>query len=121
VVENNVHKSSCIEMYLQVGGQTTRNNMLLELFAQIISEPCFDVLRTKEQLGYIVFSGVRRSSGVQGLRIIVQSTRKPAYLDQRIEAFLKGAKNIVMVNGIYLIVVSSFHVPLLLLVVGNEQ
>ena len=38
--------------------------------------------------GYIVFSGIRRSSGVQGLRVIVQSDRTPMYVESRIEAFL---------------------------------
>lgn len=64
--------------------------MLLELLVQIINEPCFNVLRTKEQLGYIVFSGLRRSNGAQGLRVIVQSVRHPNYVDQRVEAFLEA-------------------------------
>ena len=38
--------------------------------------------------GYIVFSGIRRSSGVQGLRVIVQSDRTPEYVEGRVEAFL---------------------------------
>ena len=42
----------------------------------------------QEQLGYIVFSGVRRSNGAQGLRVIVQSDRNPEYLDKRIELFI---------------------------------
>jgi len=62
--------------------------MLLELFSQIINESCYNQLRTKEQLGYIVFSGVRRSNGAQGLRVIVQSDRNPEYLDKRIELFI---------------------------------
>ena len=70
--------------------QDTRQNMLLELFSQIINENCYNQLRTQEQLGYIVFSGVRRSNGAQGLRVIVQSDRHPIYLDQRIESFLSG-------------------------------
>jgi len=85
---NSVHKSSCIENYYQCGLQNTRQNMLLELFSQIINESCYNQLRTKEQLGYIVFSGVRRSNGAQGLRVIVQSDRNPEYLDKRIEHFL---------------------------------
>ncbi|CAH0553954.1 unnamed protein product [Brassicogethes aeneus] len=89
-VENSVHKSSCIELYYQCGLQSKENNMKLELFAQIIQEPCFNILRTKEQLGYIVFSGIRRSNGVQGLRIIVQSDKHPEFLDSRIEEFLEG-------------------------------
>ncbi|KAI4457938.1 nardilysin [Holotrichia oblita] len=87
-VQNHVHRSSCIELYYQCGLQNTVNNMMLELFAQIVNEPCFNVLRTKEQLGYIVFSGIRRSNGVQGLRIIVQSEKHPRYVDERIETFL---------------------------------
>jgi len=85
---NEVHKSSCIENYYQCTVQDTTSNMLLELFSQIINESCYNQLRTKEQLGYIVFSGVRRSNGVQGLRVIVQSDRHPDYLDSRIEAYL---------------------------------
>uniref|UniRef100_A0AAR5Q891 Insulin-degrading enzyme n=1 Tax=Dendroctonus ponderosae TaxID=77166 RepID=A0AAR5Q891_DENPD len=91
--ENKVHKSSCIEVYYQCGLQSRENNVKLELFCQLIQEPCFNVLRTKEQLGYIVFSGVRKSNGVQGLRIIVQSERHPSYLDGRIEEFLKSMQN----------------------------
>jgi insulysin len=61
---------------------------LLGLLAQIASEPCFDQLRTKEQLGYLVFSGVRKQPGMMGFRIIIQSERDPIYLENRIEAFL---------------------------------
>ncbi|KAK2166408.1 hypothetical protein LSH36_39g02052 [Paralvinella palmiformis] len=85
---NEVHKSSSLEVYYQCSVQQTESNMLLELFCQIIGEPCFDILRTQEQLGYIVFSGVRRSNNIQGLRVIVQSDRSPEYVEQRIEAFL---------------------------------
>jgi len=88
ITSNSVHKSSCIENYYQCGLQDTKQNMLLELFSQIINESCYNQLRTKEQLGYIVFSGVRRSNGAQGLRIIVQSDRHPEYLDTRIELFI---------------------------------
>ncbi|XP_045108140.1 insulin-degrading enzyme-like isoform X1 [Portunus trituberculatus] len=86
--ENSVHKSSAVETYFQCGMQETHNNMLLELLCQIFAEPAFDELRTKEQLGYIVWCGIRRANGTQGLRIIVQGDRHPEYLTSRIEAFL---------------------------------
>ncbi|KAK7077939.1 hypothetical protein SK128_003283 [Halocaridina rubra] len=86
--DNSVHRSSAVETYFQCGVQGTHQNMLLELLCQIIAEPAFDELRTKEQLGYIVWSGIRRANGTQGLRIIVQGDRHPQYLDARIEAFL---------------------------------
>lgn len=85
---NEVHKSSSLEVYYQCDIQETHSNMVLELFCQIVGEPCFDILRTQEQLGYIVFSGVRRSNGVQGLRIIVQSDKTLEFVESRIEAFL---------------------------------
>ncbi|XP_032409746.1 insulin-degrading enzyme-like isoform X2 [Xiphophorus hellerii] len=86
---NEVHNHCGIEIYYQTDMQTTNDNMLLELFCQIISEPCFNTLRTKEQLGYIVFSGPRRANGVQGLRFIIQSEKAPHYLESRVEAFLR--------------------------------
>ena len=85
---NEVHPTHCVEVYLQCGLEEIRANMLLELSTQMLKEPCFNVLRTQEQLGYIVFSGVRRAHGVQGMRFIVQSEKPPAYVDARIEAFL---------------------------------
>ena len=70
--------------------------LILELFSQIISEPCFNILRTKEQLGYIVFSGIRRAAGIQGFRVIVQSHRHPEYLDTRIEALLRHIREYIV-------------------------
>ncbi|XP_075072253.1 insulin-degrading enzyme isoform X1 [Mixophyes fleayi] len=86
---NEVHNNCGIEIYYQTDMQSTSENMLLELFCQIIAEPCFNTLRTKEQLGYIVFSGPRRANGIQGLRFIIQSEKPPHYLESRVEAFLK--------------------------------
>lgn len=87
---NDYHKSSCAELYLQCGMQGDQSNVFVDLVTQIISEPCYDQLRTKEQLGYIVFCGSRKSNGVQGIRVIVQSSKHPAYVEERIENFLSG-------------------------------
>ncbi|XP_025073712.1 insulin-degrading enzyme-like [Pogonomyrmex barbatus] len=87
--ENKLHKSSCTMVYYQTGLQSTESNMLLELLTQIISEPCFNILRTKEQLGYIVFSDIHRAyGGAQGLRILVQSDKHPQYVEKRINSFM---------------------------------
>lgn len=90
---NEVHHTSSIQTYFQCGPQETRANMLVELLCQLITEPCYNILRTQEQLGYLVASGPRRSNGVQGIRIIVQSDRPPLFLDSRIEAFLRYIEN----------------------------
>ncbi|XP_039310540.1 insulin-degrading enzyme isoform X2 [Solenopsis invicta] len=86
--ENQLHKSSCTMVYHPTGLQSTESNMLVELLGQIIAEPCFNILRTKEQLGYIVASNVRRMNGAQGLRVLVQSDKHPQYVEKRIDLFI---------------------------------
>ena len=70
--------------------ERTRANLLV----QILSEPAFNILRTQEQLGYIVYCSTWNlpGSGHAGLRIVVQSERGPAYLESRVEAFLETMK-----------------------------
>ena len=78
-----------IEYYLQIGSSTDRKlRAMLGLFSQMTSEPAFDQLRTKEQLGYIVFSGSRPSATTIGYMVLVQSERTPDYLESRVNAFL---------------------------------
>lgn len=89
---NDAHQLNAIEVYLQCFQQTIENNALLELFCHFVDEPCFDQLRTKEQLGYIVNASFRRSRGVQGFRVIVQSARDLDYVNQRIELFIDSIR-----------------------------
>ncbi|PHH91307.1 hypothetical protein CDD83_1011 [Cordyceps sp. RAO-2017] len=79
----------CVETWFYVsdrGSRAARAKTLL--IDQMIHEPAFDQLRTKEQLGYIVFSSIRNFATTCGFRILIQSERTPGYLDSRIEAFL---------------------------------
>jgi insulysin len=64
----------------------TRAKVLL--LGQIADEPCFDQLRTKEQLGYVVFSGASVNNTWLGYRVLIQSERTPEYLETRIDSFL---------------------------------
>lgn len=45
--ENEFHKSSCAELYLQCGVQSDRSNVFIDLTAQVLTEPCYNQLRTK--------------------------------------------------------------------------
>jgi len=54
----------------------------------MIKEPCFDILRTKEQLGYLVWSMGRMRVGVCGIRFVIQSEYAPWHLHERIDAFI---------------------------------
>ena len=81
--------NNCIEYYIQV--DTIADGMLrakVQLLAQLGDEKAFNQLRTKEQLGYVVFTGARTAATGIGYRIIVQSERSAAYLEERINAFL---------------------------------
>lgn len=55
--ENQYHKSSCAELYLQCGVQTDRSNIFIDLVAQILNEPFYNQLRTKvsEMLRFVNF------------------------------------------------------------------
>lgn len=81
--------NQAIEYYLHVGPQQDIHlRGLLQVFAQMTDEPAFDQLRTKEQLGYVVWSGIRITATTMGYRILVQSERNPEYLETRCNAFL---------------------------------
>lgn len=81
--------NSAVDTMFQVGPRTSRLGALVTLIAHIAQEPCFNMLRTEEQLGYIVFGGARNDNSVLALRFLIQSTKAdPLFLDARIEAFL---------------------------------
>ena len=87
-VPNKDDVNSALSYYCQVGDILDPVlRPTLSLFSQILSEPCFDQLRTKEQLGYIVSSSQWSFTGAMGFRIIIQSERDPAYLESRVEVF----------------------------------
>ncbi|KAI9809491.1 MAG: Insulinase (Peptidase M16) [Phylliscum demangeonii] len=80
-----------IEYYLHVGSRSDRElRAKLLLFAQITEEASFDQLRTKQQLGYVVFSGSKTTATTMGYRILIQSGHEPGFLEEKIGAFLSG-------------------------------
>ena len=87
--KNPEEENSAVEAYLQCGPDSLLPRVVGDLVDQIVFEPCYDTLRTKEQLGYTVHSGSRLTGGLLGFCIIVQSdNRGPVYVHQRIDAFL---------------------------------
>lgn len=90
--KNNVNSS--IEYFIQVGENMLDYKLrsLTELLVTILHEPCFNQLRTKEQLGYVVFSSLRLSRSYFGYRILIQSEKSNSYLRTRIENFLQSQK-----------------------------
>nr|POE87489.1 a-factor-processing enzyme [Quercus suber] len=79
----------CIE-YVLIFGDIQDRELRAKIFLldQIAHEPCFDTLRTKEQLGYVVGSGAIFMNTTAAYRILIQSERDCEYLDKRIDSFL---------------------------------
>ncbi|KAK3074824.1 metalloprotease [Teratosphaeriaceae sp. CCFEE 6253] len=81
----------CIDYTLLVGANVDRGTRAkLLLFAQMTSEPAFNQLRTKEQLGYVVSSGSVFHNTLASYRVLIQSERDCEYLEGRIEAWLSS-------------------------------
>ena len=90
VASNPDEVNGALEVLFQVGqddgGLSWR---LLGLLSQLIDQPFYSELRTKQQLGYIVQSSVTEMEGVRGLVLAVQSSvLPPPLLEQRVDAFL---------------------------------
>lgn len=89
-VKNPVETNSCVVYWVYACDKTDPvSRMKVALFSQIASEPAFNVLRTKEQLGYIV----SLAGTPMGIRVLVQSEKTPAYVEGRIEAFLTSFRD----------------------------
>ncbi|KAI9774121.1 MAG: Insulinase (Peptidase M16) [Geoglossum simile] len=82
--------NNCTAYFVHVGDASDRalwtRSLLLQ---QITEEAVFSQLRSKEQLGYTIFSGVQLSIKRVGYRILVQGEQSPEFMDTRIDEFLR--------------------------------
>ncbi|KAF9594541.1 hypothetical protein IFM89_033511 [Coptis chinensis] len=98
-VKNRLEVNSVVELYYQIeqdiGLEITKLRALADLFDDIVQEPLFDQLRTKEQLGYVVQCSPRITYRVLGFCICVQSSKyDPVYLLGRIDNFINGVEGL---------------------------
>ncbi|KAK2997923.1 hypothetical protein RJ639_026079 [Escallonia herrerae] len=98
-VKNKLEKNSVVELYFQiepeVGTKLTKLKALVDLFDEIIQEPLFNQLRTKEQLGYVVDCSPRVTYRILGFCFRVQSSEyNPVYLQGRIDNFINGLEEL---------------------------
>jgi len=98
-VKNELEVNSVVELYFQIeqdtGIEATRLSAITDLFSNIVEEPCFNQLWTKEQLGYIVESGPRMTYRVLGFCFRVQSSEYgPPHLHSRIENFVSDIRQL---------------------------
>lgn len=87
---NKADNNSAIHVCYQVGMRGDFDvDVRLELLTEIMNKPAFHELRTKQQLGYVLWVGVDSCENVRGIYVIIQSTiADPEELDRRIEDFL---------------------------------
>ncbi|CAK8685332.1 unnamed protein product [Clavelina lepadiformis] len=70
---NEEDDNSVITHYLQCGLNDVYHCILMELLSMIMSEPCFNILRTKKQLGYSVYVQDHNTANVLGFSVNVQT------------------------------------------------
>eukprot|EP00919_Chromeraceae_sp_WS-2016_P015169 GHVR01035725.1.p2 GENE.GHVR01035725.1~~GHVR01035725.1.p2 ORF type:complete len:387 (-),score=108.28 GHVR01035725.1:25-1185(-) len=74
----------------QLGVADVSGKAALEMAGELVKGPLFDVVRTKEQLGYIVSAAVVHSFPVSELRVIVQGgVEGPDVMEKRVEEVLE--------------------------------
>lgn len=81
--------------YVSIQGlsEDPKEHVLMELVGAVIGDPFYDELRTKQQLGYIVSSGVRAVGKTKSLGFIAQSsTAKNDKLTSEIFKFLDNVR-----------------------------
>lgn len=85
--------SNCVTTnYYQSGKATIRDVCIAEMVVMLLEEPLFNILRTREQLGYDVSALTRDTFGILGFSITVVSQFDRFtvdHVDSRIEAFLQ--------------------------------
>jgi secreted Zn-dependent insulinase-like peptidase len=62
---------------------------MIHFVTHMMSEPAFDILRTQEQLGYVVHTSAKVSEATIAIQFIIQGDgNSPQHVDARIEAFI---------------------------------
>ncbi|KAA0033496.1 nardilysin-like [Cucumis melo var. makuwa] len=101
-VKNKLERNSVLELYFQIEPEvgmeeSIRQKALIDLFDEIIDEPLFNQLRTKEQLGYVVECSPRVTYRIYGFCFSVQSSEySPIFLQERFENFITGLQELLL-------------------------
>ena len=72
------NSNSAAQVVFQCLGSSDKDHVLIELLNAVLEEPFYDDLRTSQQLGYIVSSGLKAIGESRNLSFIVQSNVAPA-------------------------------------------
>eukprot|EP00736_Rhodelphis_marinus_P009605 Rmarinus@m.6325 len=96
---NGVVEFSHVAYQMEPNKATRRQELMLDLLCQLSKQPAFSDLRTRQQLGYVVFSGKRAADNLYTFRVLVQSEKfGPDQVRQRIDTFLKDFYEIALLG-----------------------
>jgi secreted Zn-dependent insulinase-like peptidase len=79
--------SATLAVY-QFGVPTIADRVHLSMLGDIINRPIFEVLRTRHQLGYVVFGYVTQHASILEVRVLVQGFREPP---DTVDMLIEGA------------------------------
>eukprot|EP00536_Pseudo-nitzschia_multiseries_P016315 jgi/Psemu1/220960/e_gw1.1075.16.1 len=90
VSKNPTESNAAVEIYFQVGKDNTNDRVMVDLLIEMMYEPIYNQIRTKDQFGYHVACDSRWTDGVIGVHVCVVSAIKTVKeITDRIEGFLR--------------------------------
>jgi len=94
------HPESSLVLYLQGPDQAIESRARAGLLAQVLGAPFFDALRTRKELGYVVFANAMPILDTPGVVFIVQSPVASAgTLQREVREFVAGYGSVVDAMG----------------------
>jgi insulysin len=85
------HEDSALVLYLQGEDDALQTRALLQLLGTLLANPFYELLRTEQQLGYIVNAGALPILDTSGLVMYIESPgTDPLAIEAAVEAFLQG-------------------------------
>lgn len=97
-LEDKTNENSCVVTYFESGpeGSDLKLKLINKVVMQYLNEPFFSDLRTKQQLGYVVFSRPLCVRDISGCQFLVQSPSKSCeYAVKAISQFLVDQRELV--------------------------
>ncbi|EJD08333.1 uncharacterized protein FOMMEDRAFT_75209 [Fomitiporia mediterranea MF3/22] len=95
-VLNTKEANSSVLYYCHVGSESDRRTRVkCHLLSQVLKEPAFDILRTKQQLGYTVYTCTMTDIDSIGWQLVIASEYDTSYLESRIDAFLIHMRKVI--------------------------
>lgn len=89
--------NSAVEVYYQVGKDNTEDRVMVDLLMELMHEPLYDQVRTKDQFGYSVSCDSRWTNGIIGMQFQVVSSSKTAQeSEDRIDKFINDYRQILL-------------------------